>query len=53
MNFDDCEPLPVFDCIFCAQEHYVLFKYNEQILINKFASTSIASGDLNRTYLIV
>jgi hypothetical protein len=26
------EPLPLFDCLFCCQEHYVLAKFSEGIL---------------------
>lgn len=32
------EPVPVFDCVFCCQEHFVLFKYNEMALISNYAN---------------
>jgi len=34
----DKEPLPVFDCLFCCQEHFVLFKMNEHVLSQHWAS---------------
>ncbi|CDW91769.1 UNKNOWN [Stylonychia lemnae] len=32
------EILPVFDCLFCCQEHFVLNKINERTLIVKYAN---------------
>lgn len=38
-NRDPSEPLPVFDCLFCCQEHFVLKKINDQINVNKYSKS--------------
>lgn len=40
------EPLPVFDCLFCCQEHFVLNKINEMTLINKYSKNVMDDWNL-------
>ena len=37
------EPLPLFECLFCSQEHFVLNKFSEQLIqVNCFPMHTVA-----------
>ena len=39
----ESEPLPLFECLFCSQEHFVLNKFSEQLIaVNCFPMHQVA-----------
>jgi hypothetical protein len=52
-RFENFGPKPVFDCLFCCQEHFVFTKKIEIVLSQKYSGDDNSVNTLDRTYVII